>query len=175
MTDKFLTKAALDEARAIFKDAYDNQTRKIIVCGGTGCVAGGSLNIYNNLKSLMENNGVNVSVTREHEPQGDNEVGLKKSGCHGFCEMGPVVRIEPQGWLYTKVKESDCQEILEKTVLKGEFIDRLGYTSNGNLYKKQEEIPFYRQQNRVVLEHCGRIDADSIEEYIAIGGYAEEF
>ena len=86
--------------------------------------------------------------------------------------MGPVVRIEPQGWLYTKVKESDCQEILEKTVLKGEFIDRLGDTSNGNLYKKQEEIPFYRQQNRVVLEHCGRIDADSIEEYIAIGGYA---
>ena len=172
MTDKFLTKAALDEARAIFKDAYDNQTRKIIVCGGTGCVAGGSLNIYNNLKSLMENNGVNVSVTLEHEPHGDNEVGLKKSGCHGFCEMGPVVRIEPQGWLYTKVKESDCQEILEKTVLKGEFIDRLGYTSNGNLYKKQEEIPFYRQQNRVVLEHCGRIDADSIEEYIAIGGYA---
>ena len=172
MSGKFLTKAALDEARAIFKDAYDNQTRKIIVCGGTGCVAGGSLNIYNNLKSLMENNGVNVSVTLEHEPHGDNKVGLKKSGCHGFCEMGPVVRIEPQGWLYTKVKESDCQEILEKTVLKGEFIDRLGYTSNGNLYKKQEEIPFYRQQNRVVLEHCGRIDADSIEEYIAIGGYA---
>ena len=172
MSGKFLTKAALDEARAIFKDAYDKQTKKIIVCGGTGCVAGGSLNIYNNLKSLMENNSVNVSVTLEHEPHGDNEVGLKKSGCHGFCEMGPVVRIEPQGWLYTKVKESDCQEILEKTVLKGEFIDRLGYTSNGNLYKKQEEIPFYRQQNRVVLEHCGRIDADSIEEYIAIGGYA---
>ena len=168
----FNSREALVEARARFKNAYDHQTRKIIVCGGTGCVAGGSLEIYETLKSLMEKKGINVSVTLEEEPHGEDEVGLKKSGCHGFCEMGPLVRIEPQGWLYTKVKVEDCREILHTTVIDGEYIDRLGYISQGTLYKKQEEIPFYRQQNRVVLEHCGRIDADSIEEYIAIGGYA---
>ena len=130
------------------------------------------MEIYETLKSLMEKKGINVSVTLEEEPHGEDEVGLKKSGCHGFCEMGPLVRIEPQGWLYTKVKVEDCREILHTTVIDGEYIDRLGYSSQGTLYKKQEEIPFYRQQNRVVLEHCGRIDADSIEEYIAIGGYA---
>ena len=168
----FNSREALVEARARFKNAYDHQTRKIIVCGGTGCVAGGSLEIYETLKSLMEKKGINVSVTLEEEPHGEDEVGLKKSGCHGFCEMGPLVRIEPQGWLYTKVKVEDCREILHTTVIDGEYIDRLGYSSQGILYRKQEEIPFYRQQNRVVLEHCGRIDADSIEEYIAIGGYA---
>ena len=168
----FNSREALVEARARFKNAYDHQTRKIIVCGGTGCVAGGSLEIYETLKSLMEKKGINVSVTLEEEPHGEDEVGLKKSGCHGFCEMGPLVRIEPQGWLYTKVKVEDCREILHTTVIDGEYIDRLGYSSQGTLYRKQEAIPFYRQQNRVVLEHCGRIDADSIEEYIAIGGYA---
>ena len=168
----FNSREALVEARARFKNAYDHQTRKIIVCGGTGCVAGGSLEIYDTLKSLMEKKGSNVSVTLEEERHGEDEVGLKKSGCHGFCEMGPLVRIEPQGWLYTKVKVEDCREILHTTVIDGEYIDRLGYSSQGTLYRKQEEIPFYRQQNRVVLEHCGRIDADSIEEYIAIGGYA---
>ena len=168
----FNSREALVEARARFKNAYDHQTRKIIVCGGTGCVAGGSLEIYETLKSLMEKKGINVSVTLEEEPHGEDEVGLKKSGCHGFCEMGPLVRIEPQGWLYTKVKVEDCREILHTTVIDGEYIARLGYSSQGTLYRKQEEIPFYRQQNRVVLEHCGRIDADSIEEYIAIGGYA---
>ena len=168
----FNSREALVEARARFKNAYDHQTRKIIVCGGTGCVAGGSLEIYETLKSLMEKKDINVSVTLEEEPHGEDEVGLKKSGCHGFCEMGPLVRIEPQGWLYTKVKVEDCREILHTTVIDGEYIDRLGYSSQGTLYRKQEEIPFYRQQNRVVLEHCGRIDADSIEEYIAIGGYA---
>ena len=168
----FNSREALVEARARFKNAYDHQTRKIIVCGGTGCVAGGSLEIYETLKSLMEKKGINVSVTLEEEPHGEDEVGLKKSGCHGFCEMGPLVRIEPQGWLYTKVKVEDCREILHTTVIDGEYIDRLGYSSQGTLYRTQEEIPFYRQQNRVVLEHCGRIDADSIEEYIAIGGYA---
>ncbi|MGN1163182.1 MAG: NADH-ubiquinone oxidoreductase-F iron-sulfur binding region domain-containing protein [Candidatus Ornithospirochaeta sp.] len=172
MTAKFESREALTNARRLYKEAYDRQTKKIIVCGGTGCVAGGSLDIYANLKKLMEKKGINVSVTLEAEPHGENELGLKKSGCHGFCEMGPLVRIEPQGWLYTKVKVDDCREIVDETVIGGEYIERLGYRSANVLYKKQEEIPFYRQQNRVVLEHCGRIDADSIEEYIAIGGYA---
>ncbi len=160
----------LQNLREAMTKAYTSQTSKIIVCGGTGCVAGGSLKIYENLKAQMENNGLNVEVSLEKEPH-DNSIGLKKSGCHGFCEMGPLVRIEPQGWLYTKVKVDDCNEIVEKTIKKGECVDRLAYRIGDEIYRKQEEIPFYKQQIRVVLEHCGKIDADSINEYIAIGGY----
>ena len=65
----------------------------------------------------------------------------------------------------------DCLEIVEKTIIGGEYIDRLGYTQNGVVYKEQEENPFYKKQTRLALEHCGHIDATSINEYLAIGGY----
>ena len=96
---------------------------------------------------------------------------MKKSGCHGFCEMGPLVRIEPQGWLYTKVKLDDCEEIIDRTIIRGEHIERLAYQKDGTVHKEQEDIPFYKKQTRLVLEHCGHIDATSIDEYLAIGGY----
>ena len=150
--------------------SYAAQTQKLIICAGTGCVAGGSLKVYDRLKELMEAEHLPVEVTLEEEPH-ENGIGLKKSGCHGFCEMGPLLRVDPQGWLYTKVHVEDCEEIIEKTVKNGEYIDRLAYCREGCIYKQQEEIPFYKQQTRIVLEHCGRIDADSIREYIAIGGY----
>ena len=86
--------------------------------------------------------------------------------------MGPLVRIEPEGWLYTKVHTDDVKEIVETTLIGGEFIERLGYHQNGELYKRQEDIPFYKKQTRRVLEHCGHIDAESIEEYLSIGGYS---
>lgn len=151
--------------------SYQSQATKIIVCAGTGCVAGGSLEVYSRLKELMETHNIHVSVELEKEPH-DNTVGLKKSGCHGFCEMGPLLRIDPQGWLYTKVSVNDCEEIIEKTVLGGEYIKRLAYRQNETVFQKQDDIPFYRQQTRTVLEHCGKIDADSISEYIAAGGYS---
>ena len=153
------------------KAAYASQEEKIIVCAGTGCVAGGSLKIYDRLKELMDAKGLHVAVELEVDPH-DKTVGLKKSGCHGFCEMGPLVRIDPQGWLYTKVKLDDCEEIVEKTICKGEHIERLAYKKCDCVYKKQDEIPFYAGQTRVVLEHCGKIDATSIREYVAIGGYS---
>ena len=151
--------------------AYEAQSKKLIVCGGTGCVAGGSLKIHDRLKELLEQQGIGVEVELQKEPH-DGSVGLKKSGCHGFCEMGPLLRMEPQGWLYTKVKLEDCEEIIEKTVKAGECIDRLVYKKDGKVYEKQDDIPFYKQQTRVVLEHCGKIDAESVSEYIAIGGYS---
>ena len=164
------TRQELQSLREALAKSYKAETNKIIVCGGTGCVAGGSLKIYDALKSKMENDGLKVEVTLEKEPH-DHSIGLKKSGCHGFCEMGPLVRIEPQGWLYTKVKLDDCDEIIEKTIKNGECVDRLAYKIGDEIYRKQEEIPFYKQQTRIVLGHCGKIDADSIREYIAIGGY----
>ncbi len=157
--------------RAETEQSYKMQAEKVIVCAGTGCVAGGSLKIFDRLKELAEAQNLHIAVELEVDPH-DESIGLKKSGCHGFCEMGPLLRIDPQGWLYTKVQLDDCEEIIEKTILKGEPIERLAYKKDGVSYPKQEEIPFYKQQTRVVLEHCGKIDADSIREYIAIGGYS---
>ena len=167
---KLLSRNDLIELRKACESAFAAETKKILVCGGTGCVAGGSLNIYARLRELLENKGIPVEVELAEEPHGE-VVGMKKSGCHGFCEMGPLVRIEPQGWLYTKVKLEDCEEIIEKTILGGEFIERLGYHKLGETVKKQEDIPFYKKQTRVVLESCGHINAGSIREYIAVGGY----
>ena len=157
-------------ARQQYDEALTKQNIRILVCSGTGCVAGGSLDIYAELKRLMEEEHINCTVQLEKDPH-DESVGLKKSGCHGFCEMGPLIKIEPWGYLYIKVKVEDCKEIVEKTIKKGECIERLVYKKNGEVYKTQEKIPFYEKQTRLVLEHCGQIDATSLEEYLAIGGY----
>ena len=140
---------------------------RILVCAGTGCIASGSKDIYDKMKSLCEgNNGVSVEFEGEvPHPE------IKKSGCHGFCEMGPLMRIEPLGILYIKVKVEDCEEIYEKTICHGEAIDRLLYHKDGQVYQSEESIPFYAGQMRLVLKNCGHIDAENIEEYIAVGGY----
>ena len=132
----------LRACRAQCEKALARETKKILVCGGTGCVAGGSLEIFDRLKELLDEKNIPVEVELGHDNIHDDVVGMKKSGCHGFCEMGPLVRIEPQGWLYTKVKISDCEEIIEKTIIGGENIERLAYKQNGEVYRKQEEIPF---------------------------------
>ena len=87
--------------------------------------------------------------------------------------MGPLLRIEPMGWLYIKVSLDDCEEIIEKSIIGDEVIDRLVYKDQeGNPYVKQEDIPFYKQQTRIALEYCGHINAESIAEYLALGGYS---
>ena len=147
-----------------------SQKKKILVCAGTGCVAGGSLKIYDRLQEIMKEKGLRCTVALEEEPH--ESVGIKKSGCHGFCEMGPLLKIEPMGWLYTKVKLEDCEEIIEKSIIGDEYIERLVYhDKNGEKYPKQSEIPFYKQQTRLALYHCGQINAESISEYIAVDGY----
>ena len=161
----------LIQCREEFKKALDCQYKQVVICGGSGCVAGGSLNIYDRMKQLMEERGLRVDVVLQHESH-DESVGLKHSGCHGFCQMGPLMRIEPMGLLYIKVTVDDCEEIIEKTILNDEVIDRLVYHEDGNSYERQEDIPFYKQQTRVALEHCGHINAESVEEYIAVGGYS---
>lgn len=160
----------LIECRKEFKKALDCQYKQVVICGGSGCVAGGSLKVYDRMKQLMEERGLRVDVVLQHESH-DESVGLKHSGCHGFCQMGPLMRIEPMGLLYIKVTVDDCEEIVEKTILNDEVIDRLVYHEDGESYVRQEDIPFYKQQTRVALEHCGHINAESVEEYIAVGGY----
>ena len=157
--------------REIYSAGLAEEKKKILVCAGTGCISSGSLEIFEELRGIMEREGINCSVELQEEPHGDS-VGLKKSGCHGFCEMGPLLRIEPQGYLYVKVKLDDCEEIVKRTIIGGEHIERLAYQKDEQIYKKQDEIPFYKKQTRHVLEHCGHIDATSIKEYLAIGGYS---
>ncbi len=160
----------LIECRKEYKNALDCQYKQVVICGGSGCVAGGSLKVYDRMKQLMEERGLRIDVVLQHESH-DESIGLKHSGCHGFCQMGPLMRIEPMGLLYIKVTVDDCEEIVEKTVLNNEVIDRLVYHDDGESYVRQEDIPFYKQQTRVALEHCGHINAESVEEYIAVGGY----
>ena len=148
------------------------QVPSVLICAGTGCIAGGAMKIYDNLKKECEERGLSVYVGLKHDSDEEKSLHVKMSGCHGFCEMGPLVHIEPMGIMYIHVKPEDCHEILEKTVLGGEIIDRLVYHLDGVAYPRQEDIPFYKRQHRVVLENCGTSDAEDIEEYVAKGGYA---
>ena len=159
-----------EELQALRKETVEklqSQKLRILICAGTGCIAGGSKKIYDRMKELAASNE-KVSVVFDGEVPHPE---IKKSGCHGFCEMGPLMRIEPLGILYIKVKPEDCDEIYEKTVCQGEAIERLLYHRDGKVYQSQESIPFYAGQTRIVLKNCGHIDAEHIDESIAIGGY----
>ena len=161
----------LNSVKSAVLQEIDDSKCRILICAGTGCLAGGSGLIYERILELVKGiDNVEVEFAPEIAHK-KGEVGVKKSGCHGFCEMGPLMRIEPQGILYTKVKLSDCEEIFEKTILKGEIVNRLLYKQNGVEYTKQDEIPFYKRQTRLVLENCGQIDAENIEEAIAKDAY----
>ncbi len=161
----------LNELRKETKAQVENSKCRILICAGTGCLAGGSGEIYKKMCELVEGN---PEVEVHFGPEiahGDGAMEVKKSGCHGFCEMGPLMRIEPLGILYTKVQLEDCEAIFERTIKKGEVIRHLLYKQNGIEYQKQEEIPFYKKQTRLVLENCGHIDAEHIEDAIAHEGY----
>ena len=180
----------LDQIRDMAAAKVSSTRCRILICAGTGCLAGGSGEIYEKMCELTKDCkdvdvefgaeiahserdiDVNADVDKGESVSGiEIPVAVKRSGCHGFCEMGPLMRIEPAGILYTKVKPEDCDEIFHRTIEKGDVIRHLLFKQDGIEYKKQEEIPFYKKQTRNVLKNCGHIDAEHIEEYIAVGGY----
>ncbi len=142
----------------------------VLVCAGTGCIASGAMKVYDYLRTTCQSRGIPVAVCLKDEA-GKEGIHLKKSGCHGFCEIGPLVCIEPLDILYAHVKVGDCDEIIEKTILGGEVIERLLYTQNGVSYQRRDDIPFYKNQHRVVLKNSGKSDAEDMTEYLALGGY----
>ncbi len=133
----------------------------ISLCSGTGCNAAGSDDVFKRLKS----------ETGKYKDMPGGEIVLRRTGCHGFCERGPLIIFYPQEVCYLGAEEEDVPEILEET-LKGNIVDRLLYrTVKDELVKKEFDIPFYKYQKRVLLGNNSRIDSKSIDDYILYGGY----
>ena len=172
-----MSKLTREGFRAMHQQAAEALERSrsslnVLICAGTGCIASGSMKVYENLREECAQRGLQVYVGMTHHGDAEKSLHIKMSGCHGFCEMGPLVHIEPLGVMYVRVKPEDCREIVERTLLGGEVIERLTYHQDGVSYPRQEDIPFYKKQHRVVLASCGASDAENLEEYIAKGGYS---
>lgn len=138
-----------------------DKRRTVHVCQGTGCVSGGSGKIF----SLLQDEIYNSSS--------DGEITLKRTGCHGFCQQGPLIVVEPEGTLYSKVKTDDVPEVIQSILPGGKPLDHLFY--HDPVTKKSvryyHDIPFYSKQERTILKHCGNIDPEDINDYLATGGY----
>jgi len=134
----------------------------VLVCHGTGCVSSKSTAVSDAFAKELKQIGL------------EDEVRLVQTGCRGFCAMGPVVIIYPDGLFYCLVQASDVPEIVEETLVKGRVVPRLTYEepSSHQAVPLYEDIPFYTKQLRITLRNCGLINPESIEEYIARGGYA---
>ena len=148
---------------------------RVLVCSGTGCIATGSNKIHEIFEGLVKDTeGIQLVFSPcggHHEEE--KVVGVKKTGCQGFCELGPLVRIQKGEKViqYVKVQPEDCAEILERSVLGDEVIERLLYKKDDVAYVQPDEIPFIAKQTRIVLENCGKCDAESLDEYLAAGGF----
>lgn len=133
----------------------------ILVCTGTGCLAGESERVAKNLEVIVKARGY------------ENEVNVIKTGCFGFCEKGPIVKVEPDNVFYVSVGPKDAKEIVDEHIIKGRIVERLLYREpiKNEIVSRQEEMPFYKKQLRVALRNCGLINPEDIYEYIAFGGY----
>ncbi len=134
----------------------------VTVCAGTGCSASGAVDVAEAFEKAINEQGL------------EDQVDLKTTGCHGFCERGPLVVIRPSEIFYQRVSPEDVAEILSETVLDGKVIERLLYEdpTTGEKITREPDVPFYKSQRRLLLAQNGYIDPTSIEDYIALGGYS---
>ena len=147
---------------------------RILVCSGTGCIATGSNKIHEIFENLVKDApGVSLVFSPCGGHDDEKIVGVKKTGCQGFCELGPLVRIQKGDKViqYVKVRPEDCADIFAQSVQGDEIIDRLLYKKGDQAYVAPDEIPFIAKQTRIVLENCGKFDAESLDEYLAAGGF----
>ncbi len=139
---------------------------QVLICGGTGCTSSGSNKLIAEFESQIEKNGL------------VDEVKVVRTGCFGLCALGPVVIVYPDGTFYSQVEEKDVKDIVEEHLLKGRVVERLVYNEvaedavieHGNV--SLNDTVFYAKQKRVSLRNCGVINPESIDEYIAMDGYA---
>ncbi len=143
------------------KERIDPEKPCIAICTGTGCMAYGTQKLVDRFKQEIKERNL------------EDKISIRTTGCHGFCEKGPMVVIHPQKIFYQRIKVDQAADIIEKTVLNGEIIDRLLYKDPVTKDKitHENEVPFYGKQMRLVFGMNGLIEPDSIEDYIGIGGY----
>ncbi len=171
---KIETREALQALRAAKRAEIDACACRILVCSGTGCIATGSNKIYEQFLEIAKDA---PGVTLEFKPCGgghdESYMGVKKTGCQGICELGPLVRIQKGNKViqYIKVQPDDCEEIFQRSVLGDEVLEHLLYQQKGKTYEAPDEIPFIAKQTRIALANCGKLDAESLEEYIAADGF----
>ena len=141
--------------------ALGSQHLQILICGGTGCKASSSHLIADNLNKTLKESGI------------ADKVEVITTGCFGFCEKGPIVKIIPDNTFYTQVTPEDAEEIVKEHIIGGKKIERLLYTDPKTEQKVSDSkhMDFYRKQLRIALRNCGFIDPENIEEYIARNGY----
>ena len=133
----------------------------LLVCAGTGCYASASNTLLDNLKEVVTAKGL------------DQEVQVIGTGCFGFCEKGPIVKVVPDNTFYTEVKPDDAAEIVEEHVIKGRKVERLLYVDpvKKEQISDSKHMGFYMKQLRIALRNCGFINPENIDEYIARDGY----
>ncbi len=162
MTVELKTVADLNALRSALKARREAMTKTITMCGGTGCQASGSSPAVEALKGELASHGLADSVD------------VRVTGCHGFCEQGPILVIDPDNILYCHVSAEDMPEIVSETIERGQIIERLLYTdpASGKQVVKESDVPFYQAQDRVLLAQNRLIDPGDLEDYIGIGGYS---
>jgi len=135
--------------------------RTILVCQSTGCVSSESPAVYEALEEAIVQSGL------------EDLAKVKLTGCMRFCQKGPIVVVQPEGTAYLSVKVEDVPEIVETHLKNGGRVERLLYThpTSGESVECYDDIPFVREQERILLRNCGRINPEAIEEYTARGGY----
>ena len=134
---------------------------QILICGGTGCKASASHIIAERLQQTLEKNKIT------------DKVNVITTGCFGFCEKGPIVKIIPDNTFYTQVTPEDAEVIISEHIIGGRKIERLLYVDpkTGKTVSDSKHMDFYRKQMRIALRNCGFIDPENIEEYIGLNGY----
>jgi NADH-quinone oxidoreductase subunit F len=155
--------AELDRFRLKLAELYKPDLPCITVCGGTGCRVYGSEKVWEAFRSELTSRKVTADLAMD----------VKVTGCHGFCEKGPLVVLRPQGIFYSHVKVEDVPEIVTETILGGRLIDRLLYVDpvSGEKVAHEKDVPFYKNQYRLILNLNGDLDPLQIDEYISHGGY----
>lgn len=151
----------LDKIRSQIQASKEEQKTCITVCGGTGCHAYGCLKVAQAFKEEIQEQNLQKTVD------------VRTTGCHGFCERGPIVVIQPEGIFYQRVQLPDIKEIIEETIKNKKIIDRLLYADPRTKEKiiKEKEVPFYKKQKRIIFGNNGFIDPKDIRDYIALEGY----
>jgi NADP-reducing hydrogenase subunit HndC len=154
--------AELEKLRKVILSTRDPNKPCITLCSGTACLASGSGEVAASIEEEIKKQGLSTKVD------------FRKTGCHGFCEKGPIIVIHPEEICYLQIEPKDVPEIVSQTIKEKKVIERLLYTDPTTNEKiiHESEIPFYKNQTRLVFGSNGRIDPTSIDDYLALGGYS---